>query len=200
MGLREQKKQQMRQRLYESAAARFREHGFEATRVKDITERAQVSEATFFNYFPTKESVLLDSELEIKALYAEFLRQLLARSSEPVVARLRELVSVLGQVFAADREFMVAVVGRTGVFYGSTGRAKEMDLENFGLLADLFVQGQASGEIGARHDPMQLAEILSATFMLTITNWMTDWWGDVGGLEPRLMPAVEVFLGGCRAA
>jgi hypothetical protein len=116
-----------------------------------------------------------------------------------VVDRVRELVSVLGQVFAAERDFMVTVVGRTGVFYGSTGRAMEMDLANFALLADLFIQGQGSGEIGAGHDPMQLAEILTATFMLTITNWLTDWWDDVGDLEPRLMQAVGVFLGGCRA-
>lgn len=200
MGLREQKKQQMRRQLYEIATELFRERGFTATRVKDIIERAGVSEATFFNYFPTKESVLLTSELELKELYGEFLRQLLARSSEPVVDRVRELVSVLGQVFAAEREFMVTVVGQTAVFYGSTGRGAEVDMENFGLLAELFVQGQASGEIGARHHPMQLAEILTAVFMLTITNWITDWWGDVGGLEPRLMPAVEIFLGGCRAA
>lgn len=199
MGLREQKKQQMRRRLYESAAELFRERGFEAARVKDITERVGVSEATFFNYFPTKESVLLASELEIKELYAEFLRQLLARSSEPVVDRVRELVSVLGQVFAADREFMAAVVGRTGVFYGSTGRAKEMDIENFALLAELFDQGRKSGEIDAGYHPMQLAEVLTATFMLTITNWITAWWGDLGDLEPRLMKAVEIFLGGCRA-
>jgi AcrR family transcriptional regulator len=200
MGLREQKKQQMRRRLYESAAALFRERGFAAARVTDITERAGVSEATFFNYFPTKESVLLASELEIKELYAEFLRQLLERSSEPVVDRVRELVRVLGQVFAADREFMVAVVGRTGVFYGSTGRPKEMDMENFALLAELFSQGKASGEIDAGYHPMQLAEVLTAIFMLTITNWITDWWGDLGDLEPRLMTAVEIFLGGCRAA
>jgi AcrR family transcriptional regulator len=200
VGLREQKKQQMRRQLYESAAALFRERGFTEARVKDITERAGVSEATFFNYFPTKESVLLASELEIKELYAEFLRQLLARSSEPAADRVRELVSVLGQVFAADREFLVAVVGRTGVFFGSTGRAKEMDVENFALLAELFSQGTESGEIDAGYQPMQLAEVLTAIFMLTITNWITNWWGDLGDLEPRLMKAVEIFLGGCRAA
>jgi hypothetical protein len=40
--------------------------------------------------------------------------------------------------------------------------------------------------------------LLTATFMLAITNWIIDWWGDVGDLEPRLMQAVEIFLGGCR--
>jgi AcrR family transcriptional regulator len=200
VGLREQKKLQMRQRLYETATALFRERGFEATRVKDIVEQVQVSEATFFNYFPSKEAVLLASELEVKELYAEFLRQLLARSSEPAVDRVRELVGVLGQVFAADKGFMATVVGRTGIFYGSTGPAKEMDIENFALLAELFNQGKKAGEIKPGYHPMQLAEMLTAIFMLTITNWITEWWGDVGDLKPRLMQAVDIFVDGCRTS
>ena len=46
-----------------------------------------MSEATFFNYFPTKEAVLRESELEFKALYAIYLRELVARSDESVSAR-----------------------------------------------------------------------------------------------------------------
>ena len=72
-----------------------------------------------------------------------------------------------------------------------------MDLENFGLLAELFGQGQQAGEIDAALQPVQLAEMLTAVFMLTITNWITGWWGDIGQLEPRLMSAVQIFLGGC---
>jgi AcrR family transcriptional regulator len=197
MGLREQKKEQIRRQLYESAMALFRERGVEATRVKDIIERVQVSEATFFNYFPTKEAVLRTSELDLKELYGIYLRELLVRSDEPVPVRVRELVSVIGQVFAGDREFMAALVGRTTIFYGSVDRGKEMDMENFGLLAELFGQGQQAGEIDAALQPVQLAEMLTAVFMLTITNWITGWWGDIGQLEPRLMSAVQIFLGGC---
>ena len=87
MGLREQKKEQMGRRLYETAMALFRERGFEKTRVRDIIEQVEVSEATFFNYFPTKEAVLRESELELKALYAIYLRELVARSDESVSGR-----------------------------------------------------------------------------------------------------------------
>jgi TetR/AcrR family transcriptional regulator, cholesterol catabolism regulator len=197
MGLREQKKELMRRRLYETAMALFRERGFEPTRVRDIIEQVEVSEATFFNYFPTKEAVLHESELEFKALYAIYLRELLGRSDESVSVRVRELVSVIGQLFADDRAFMADVVGRTGMFYGSTGRAMEMDMANFVLLGELLGQGQATGEINPAGEPLQLAEILTATFMLTIANWLTGWWGDVGDLDPRLMSAVGVFLQGC---
>jgi AcrR family transcriptional regulator len=197
MGLREQKKERMRRQLYETAMALFRDTGFEQTRVKDIIEQVQVSEATFFNYFPSKEAVLHDSELELKDLYAQYLRELVARSDESVSVRVRELVSVIGHIFASDREFMATVLGRTAIFSGSTGRGKEMDTENFLLLADLIGQGHATGEIDPALHPLQLAEMLTATFMLIITNWVTGWWGDNGELDPRLMTATGIFLQGC---
>ena len=58
MGLREEKKEQQRQAILETAVGLFRERGFEQTRVQDVTDRLRISEATFFNYFPTKQSVL----------------------------------------------------------------------------------------------------------------------------------------------
>ena len=58
MGLREEKKQATRAAIVETALELFRERGFDDTRIQDITDRLRISEATFFNYFRTKESVL----------------------------------------------------------------------------------------------------------------------------------------------
>src|SRR5438270_6522204 len=59
-GLRERKKRQLRQKLTDTATAMFLERGFEAVRVAEIAEACDVSEKTVFNYFPTKESLVLD--------------------------------------------------------------------------------------------------------------------------------------------
>lgn len=59
-GLRERKKRQMRQQLSDTATMMFMERGFEAVRVTEIAEACGVSEKTVFNYFPTKESLVLD--------------------------------------------------------------------------------------------------------------------------------------------
>ncbi|HZT66856.1 MAG TPA: hypothetical protein VFA11_13795 [Acidimicrobiales bacterium] len=91
---------------------------------------------------------------------------------------------------------MTQVVSSTTIFVGSTGAAKEKDIENFGLLAELFRQGQQRGEVRAELNPLQLAEILTSIYMLTITNWTTSWWGDPGELRPRLDSALDVFLTG----
>ena len=50
-----------RERIYQAAIARFRQHGVKATRVEDVIGDAGVSWATFFRYFPRKEDVLLEA-------------------------------------------------------------------------------------------------------------------------------------------
>jgi AcrR family transcriptional regulator len=199
MGLRERKKQQMRGRLYEIALDLFRQRGFEDARVIDIVEAAEVSEATFYNYFPSKEAVLRAAAAEVQALYGEVLSAYVDRREEPAPARVRELVRLIGQAFVADRQLTGSLLGRTSIFFGSTGDAADLDRRNYALLAELFAQGQASGDVNPAVDPTQLAEILTAVFVLTITNWVTSWWGNDDDLEPRLMTAVDVVLNGCQA-
>ncbi len=58
LGLRERKKARTRQLIVETATALFVEKGFEAVPVVEIARAAEVSEATVFNYFPTKEDLV----------------------------------------------------------------------------------------------------------------------------------------------
>jgi AcrR family transcriptional regulator len=58
LGLRERKKQRTRQLIADTARQLFAQRGFEAVPVADIARIAEVSEATVFNYFPTKEDLL----------------------------------------------------------------------------------------------------------------------------------------------
>jgi AcrR family transcriptional regulator len=57
-GLRERKKQRTRELIAETARGLFAERGFERVTVAEIARRAEVSEQTVFNYFPTKEDLV----------------------------------------------------------------------------------------------------------------------------------------------
>jgi AcrR family transcriptional regulator len=64
-GLRERKKRQMRSLISDTATEMFLERGFDEVRVTEVAERCGVSEKTVYNYFPTKESLVLDREDEM---------------------------------------------------------------------------------------------------------------------------------------
>jgi AcrR family transcriptional regulator len=61
-GLRERKKRAMRKLITDTATAMFLERGFDEVRVTEVAVQCGVSEKTVYNYFPTKESLLLDRE------------------------------------------------------------------------------------------------------------------------------------------
>jgi AcrR family transcriptional regulator len=58
LGLRERKKLRTRALIAETARTFFVERGFEAVSVAEIAREAEVSEATVYNYFPTKEDLV----------------------------------------------------------------------------------------------------------------------------------------------
>ncbi|RZS91619.1 TetR family transcriptional regulator [Motilibacter rhizosphaerae] len=59
-GARERKKRETRQLLSSTATQMFLERGFDAVRVTEVAAACGVSEKTVYNYFPTKESLVLD--------------------------------------------------------------------------------------------------------------------------------------------
>jgi AcrR family transcriptional regulator len=69
-GLRERKKAKTRASIREHALRLFREQGYAATRVEQIAEAAEVSPATFYRYFPTKEDVVLRDDMDVLTLDA----------------------------------------------------------------------------------------------------------------------------------
>jgi AcrR family transcriptional regulator len=91
-GLRERKKRLMRQQLSDTATQMFLDRGFDAVRVTEIAAACGVSEKTVFNYFPTKEALILD---RLEATMASLQPGLADPGTPPVEAALRLLDSEL---------------------------------------------------------------------------------------------------------
>jgi AcrR family transcriptional regulator len=73
-GLRERKKQETRQRIADAAARLFAGRGYERVAVSDVASAANVSEQTVYNYFPTKERLVLDHDEELRDRLTQLVR------------------------------------------------------------------------------------------------------------------------------
>src|SRR5215472_10420569 len=56
---RQRRSAEIRERLFRAALDQFAKKGFAVTTVEDITEAADVGKGTFFNYFPSKDHILI---------------------------------------------------------------------------------------------------------------------------------------------
>ncbi|SHN47511.1 TetR family transcriptional regulator [Cryptosporangium aurantiacum] len=88
LGLRERKKARTRAAIQTHALRLFRAQGYQATTVEQIITAAEVSETTFFRYFPTKEDVVLQDDFD-PVIVKTLLRQ--PAESSPVEAVRRAL-------------------------------------------------------------------------------------------------------------
>lgn len=73
-GLRERKKRQTRRHIADTAARLFGERGYEHVAVVDVAEAAEVSEQTVYNYFPTKQDLILDLEEDLRDRLTDLIR------------------------------------------------------------------------------------------------------------------------------
>src|SRR3954466_10390229 len=90
----------MRQQLSDTATRLFVERGFDGVRVAEVARACGVSEKTVFNYFPTKEALLLD-RLEGTTTA---LREALGSTGHPPVEAALRLLDAELDGFAGDPE------------------------------------------------------------------------------------------------
>jgi AcrR family transcriptional regulator len=100
-GLRERKKARTRAAIQEHALRLFGDQGYDATTVQQIADAAEVSESTFYRYFPTKEDVVMHDRYD-PLLLAAFAGQPQERS--PIAALRGALVTVFGDLSDAELE------------------------------------------------------------------------------------------------
>jgi TetR/AcrR family transcriptional regulator, cholesterol catabolism regulator len=92
-GLRERKKTQAKQVLYDAAIELFKQKGFDKTSVDEITEKAGYSRATFFNHFGSKQGVLRLYGQRLQSIVEELVERV-DPSTSPLEL-IREIISAM---------------------------------------------------------------------------------------------------------
>ncbi len=192
LGLRERKKARLRRQIIETSVELFRKRGYEQTRVDDIVQILDISQPTFFRYFPSKDAVLREVGRRGFACITEHLKSEL--SSEATTAeRLRRLYRALARETEADRPLWQAVV-----LSGAMDPVHSPDMRGckeaaIGLLQEILAEGQRRGEISREFPTVHLAEFMEGLYHTVARQWAVDLTGP-HKLTDRVRSAVEFFL------
>jgi AcrR family transcriptional regulator len=181
-----------RERIFRAALDVFSKKGFAETTVEDITNAADVGKGTFFNYFPSKDHILLafaemqisrlrfavDEAREKKTPLRQFFRSLVSlMTAEPV--RNPDIVRILLLAFLSNQSVRQAM----------------LDLQDrvLALHSEMIQLGQQRGEVRDDLSPMAIALVFRQTIFGTLLIWSL--YGDAS-LPSRIESAFEVIWSG----
>jgi AcrR family transcriptional regulator len=191
-GLRERKKARLRQQIIDTAVKLFRKQGYENTRIDDIVEILEISQPTFFRYFPTKDAVL--REVGRRGFACQMERLKVELSSKATTAeRLRRFYKSLARTAEADRPLWQAVVLSGAMDPVRSPDMRESEQATVSLLREILDQGQASGEVTRDFPIVHLAEFMEGLYTTVVRQWAVDLTGP-HKLTERVDNAVEFFI------
>ena len=189
---RERRSAETRERLFRAALKLFADNGFAETTVEDITNAADVGKGTFFNYFPSKEHILIAfSDMQIAKLRTamENLRQ----GHESIHDFLRNLSVRMTEEPAKSPEVIRAILQANLSSSSVRGLMKEKHQRAEALLTELVQIAQDRGECRRDFSALHLAQVIR---QITLGTWLT-WsvWGDAS-LPERITTALDVLWSG----
>ena len=189
---RQRRSAELRERLFRAALDLFARKGFVETTVEDITNAADVGKGTFFNYFPSKDHILLAfGEMQLEKLHAsvEEARQ----SNEPMPVFLRTLRARMTEEPSRNP----AIVRTILQAHLSSLPVREAMARNHtraqALLSQLIQLGQDRGEVRKDLSASELAYVFRQTVFGTLLLWSI--FGD-STLPERIDAAFNVLWNG----
>jgi AcrR family transcriptional regulator len=196
-GLRERKKERLRGQIIETSLRLFRERGYQNTRVDDIVQVLEISQPTFFRYFPSKDAVLREIGRRAFARQAESLKSELS-SKASTAERLERFYDQLAKVTETGRPLWQAVILAGAMDPVRSPELRGPEQATVKLLREILEQGQQRGEITKEFPVVHLAEFMEGLFNTVVRQWAVDLTGP-HKLAERAHNAVEFFLRGAKA-
>src|ERR1700739_4541446 len=186
---------ELRERLFRAALSLFAKKGYAETTVEDITEAADVGKGTFFNYFPSKEHILMAfGEMQLGKL------EVIVREAQQSDLPMREVLHTLVLRMTEEPIRNPALIRALLRANLSSVPVREEMLRihdrNRALLAQLIRHGQEHGEIRTDLPPEEIAQVWRQTIFGTLLFWSLT--GDTT-LTERIEVSVRLLWDGIAA-
>jgi AcrR family transcriptional regulator len=189
---RQRRSAEIREGLFRAALRLFSEKGFTETTVEDITEAADVGKGTFFNYFPSKDHLLISfSDMQVGKLQdaVDGMRE----SNEPMPVFLRKLSVRMTEEPARAPDVVRAVLLANLSSSSVRNTMREKHARALELMSQLIEFGQKRGEFRRDIAAQDLAQVFRQTLFGTLLIWAV--YGDAS-LPARIETALNVLLTG----
>lgn len=183
---------ELRERLFRAALVLFGKKGYAQTTVENITEAADVGKGTFFNYFPTKEHILMAfGEMQLGKLEA-IVRD--ARQSDlPMRDVLRILVLRMTEEPIRNPAIVRALLQANLTEVPVRGAMLRIHDRNRALLGRLIRHGQERSEIRIDLPAEEIAQVWRQTIFGTLLFWSLA--GDAS-LTERIEQSLNILWSG----
>jgi AcrR family transcriptional regulator len=166
---RERKKQATRDAIFAVAQKLFNEKGFENTAIEDITEKIDIAQSTFFNYFPRKEDVLV----EIFKKKIPFLRkkcQEIVSTDAPMKTKINKVFAATARIAAQNQEITRAILLKNLSSFNNK-EYNGLFFDDFRQSLSLIIEkGQQQGHMRSDVPALKLATMLEGVFTLFIID------------------------------
>src|ERR1700749_169991 len=189
---RERKSTQTRERLFRASLNLFAKKGFAETTVADITNAADVGKGTFFNYFPSKDHLLLAfSDMQIAKLQVAVDR--VVQSREPMRSYLRSFGVYMTQEPARNPSLVRALLQANLSSSAVREVMRVNHARSHALLTKLIETGQERKEIRTDLPAADIAQVFRQTVFGTLLLWSV--YGD-SSLPDRIHMAFDLLWNG----
>jgi AcrR family transcriptional regulator len=196
VGLRQRKKARLRQQIIDTSIKLFRKRGYEETRVDDIVQVLEISQPTFFRYFPSKDAVLREvGERGYDCVCKRLRSELSTKASTD--ERLHRLYITMAREVEGDKKMWQAVVLSGAMDPVRSAELRGHEEAAVSLLREILTQGQKRGEVTRAFPVVHLAEFMEGLYNTVVRQWAVDLTGP-HKLTDRVRSAVEFFLRGIR--
>jgi AcrR family transcriptional regulator len=179
LGLREQHKQEKRQRIRAAVRVLFSKHGFETATLRDIAKRAHVALGTLFNYAQDKRDlVFLIFNEELSAVADEALQG--AKTESDLLGQLMA-IGRPHYLFFAKNPVLSRILLKNMTFYSEGKQAAEY-LRNRGRLISALQEKVAAAQRAGQIRTDEDAALIARHFFLVFAG-AVRWW--IAGRKPN---------------
>lgn len=184
VGLRERKRERTKAAIQAAGLHLFATQGYDATTCEQIAAVAEVSPATFFRYFPTKEDVVLADRYD--DLIVALLHDRPAAES-PIEAVRRSLAAGLEAVYATDADIIRQRLRLVLSVPALRARLYEQQRATATVLA-----AELAGRMGATPDDLEVRAVAAA--IAGAASAAVETWAEQGGDLPAVMDRAMAAL------